>query len=550
MAAALPLRSPAPSPVQRARTVPVFALAFATVLAALSLIPYLLAYLWTPAGHHFAGFFFIADDATTYLAKMRQGADGAWLWTDPYTSEPHGGVFLFGFYLLFGHLSALLHLPLIAGYHLARVSGAYALVIAADRLCRRLLEPALRRLAVALIVLGSGLGFLVQAAGNPSILGVPLQALDLHLPELSGWYSILAIPHFTWATALIVAAFLGLLSIEEAPRLRPIALTSLALVALTAIHPQMIPVLGVIWAGYRGLAFAWGRRLSWTSVAAQSLPFVATLPLLGYSAGILYRDPVIALWASQWRHQAPDPISLALSLAPLLLLSATATAVAWRRRDRALALAMVWPPLVFLLLYLPNIANIQRRLLDALYVPLGILAAVGIHQITRRLAAGWARRARAGLVAACCVSSLIVLAISLRFASGAFSEAYVNDDAWQAMAWLSAHHEPGDRALSAPASGLLLPAWSGVQVYVGHYSETLAYFHKIRTVDQVLQPGPAAAAALPDFLHANGITLIYWGPDEARTGFQPGNQPYLAAIYRDASVAIYRVIPMGNVAHS
>jgi len=97
-----------------------FPLLVGAAIASLSLLPYLLAYTMTPPGHHFAGFFFIADDATTYLAKMQQGAGGAWAWNDPYTSEPHGGVFLFGFYLLFGHLSALLHLPLIATYHPSR----------------------------------------------------------------------------------------------------------------------------------------------------------------------------------------------------------------------------------------------------------------------------------------------------------------------------------------------------------------------------------------------------------------------------------------------
>ena len=98
MAAALPLARTAPAPAPRPRRLR-FALVFTVVIAAVSLLPYLLAYLWTPPGHHFAGFFFIADDATTYLAKMREGADGSWLWNDPYTSEPHGGVFLFGFFL-------------------------------------------------------------------------------------------------------------------------------------------------------------------------------------------------------------------------------------------------------------------------------------------------------------------------------------------------------------------------------------------------------------------------------------------------------------------
>jgi hypothetical protein len=539
MAAALPLTQPAPAPAPRARRIR-FALIFATAIAALSLLPYLLAYLWAPAGHHFAGFFFIADDATTYLAKMRQGADGSWLWNDPYTSEPHGGVFLFGFYLLFGHLAALLHLPLIATYHLARITGAIALVLAVERLCRRLLPPQQRNLGLVLVVLGSGAGFLAQAAGNPAILGSRVEALDLHLPELSGWYSILAIPHFAWATALIVIALLGLLRIMEAPGWRPLALTSLSLIALTAIHPQMIPVLAVIWVAYRALLLLWRQRPSWRALAAEAAAFATTLPLLAYNAWILFRDPTIAEWARQWRHQAPGPVSLALSLGLPLLAAIVGMVVAWRRRDQGLALLLVWPPLVAVLLYLPNVANIQRRLLDALFVPIGILAAVGLGSLTGRLRRARARRIQAVLVTVCCLSSAIVLAIALRFASGAFPEAYINDDAWQAMQWLSAHHQAGDRALSAPAAGQLLPAWAGVPVYVGHYSETLDYFQKIRNVSAILSPDEPDGA-LQNFLGANRLTLLYWGPDEAATGFHPDDHAYLHPVYRHGAVAIYRV---------
>ncbi len=491
-------------------------------------------------GHHFAGFFFIADDATTYLAKMRQGADGAWLWNDPYTSEPHAGVFLFSFYLLFGHLAALLHLPLIATYHVARISGAIALVLAADQLCRRLLQRELRRLALVLVVLASGAGFLAQALGNPSLFGSRVEALDLHLPEISGWYSILAIPHFTWATALIIVALLGMLQIADAPAWRPLAVASAALIALTAIHPQMIPVLGVIWVAYQGVLLAWGERPSIRSIAAQLLPFLATIPLLAYNAWILFRDPTIAEWARQWRHQAPGPVSLVVSLGLPLLAATLGMVVAWRRRDRGLALIFTWPPLVLALLYLPNIANIQRRLLDALYVPVGILAALGIRTLTSRLRRARARRIEAILVTGCCLSSLIVLAIALRFASGAFAEAYVGDDSWQTMQWLSSHHQPGDRALSSPGAGQLLPAWAGVSVYVGHYSETLDYFQKIRNVSEVLKPD-APEATVRAFLHDNAITMLYWGPDETLTGFQPASQSYLEPIHQEGAVTIYRV---------
>jgi len=250
----------------------------ATAVAAISLLPYLLAYANTPPGHHFAGFFFIADDATTYLAKMQQGAGGAWAWNDPYTSEPHGGVFLFGFYLLFGHLSALLHLPLIATYHLARVSGAFALVLSVDRLGRRLLAPSMRGLALTLVVLASGLGFIAQMLGNPAVMGHQLEALDLHLPELSGFYSILAIPHFAWATALIVASLIGLLRLSDSPTWRTILVTGGLMTALTAIHPQMIPVIFLIWVAYRGVLFAWGERPGLRLIITELAAFAMTAP--------------------------------------------------------------------------------------------------------------------------------------------------------------------------------------------------------------------------------------------------------------------------------
>jgi hypothetical protein len=506
-------------------------------------LPYLLAYATTPPGHHFAGFFFIADDATTYLAKMRQGAAGAWTWNDPYTAEPHGGVFLFGFYLFFGHLSALLHLPLIATYHLAGISGAFALVLSVERLARRVLDPPFRRLALVLVVLGSGLGFLAQMLGDPSLLGHPVEALDLHLPELSGFYSILAIPHFAWATALIVLSLLGLLRLMDTPRWQTVVGTGALMTVLTAIHPQMIPVIFLVWLAYQVVLFAWGGRPGLRAIGAQLAAFALTLPLLAYNAWILYRDPTIAEWARQWRHQAPGPLSLGLSLGLPLLAATAGIIAAWRRRDRRLALLMVWPPLVILLLYAPNLANIQRRLLDALYVPIGLLAAVGLRALLGRMRGVNGRRLERMLLPAFCFSSAIVLAIALRFASGAFPEAYIQNDAWQAMQWLEIHHDPGDRVLSSPQAGLLLPAWSGTPVYVGHYSETLDYFGKIANVGRILEPG-VTDSDLRSFLNSNRLTLLYWGPDEARaTTFKPAAHSYLRQIYHGGAVTIYRVVP-------
>jgi len=514
--------------------------AFALVLGILSLLPYLLASVWSPPGRHFTGFFFIADDAATYLAKMREGADGSWLWSDPYTSEPHQGVFLFGFYLLFGHLAALTHVPLIAMYHLARLSGGAALILGVDRLAHRLLPPAARRTALVLVVLGSGLGFVAQMFNDPTVAGQKVEALDLHLPELSGWYSMLAIPHFTWAAALIAFALLGLLRLRDAPSLPMLAATALTLTLLTAIHPQMLPVLGLVWAGHHLLRLYWGIRPRMRSLLAEAGAFIVPTPLLAYNTWVLFRDPTIAQWGSQWRHQAPGVLSLALSLGVTLILAVIGMRAAWRRRDGDLALLLVWPPVVLALLYLPNVANIQRRLLDALYLPIGILAAVGIKELGRGTARLRAARRERLLIAGCCLSSVLVFVIALRFAGGALPEAYISADEAQALSWLSEHHAATDRVLSSPQTGLLIPAWTGVPVYVGHYSETLDYFKKIHRVEQVLAAG-VPPVTVQAFFAANGITLLYWGPEEKRSLSMPVDPDGLIRVYEAGAVAIYQV---------
>ena len=118
------------------------AIAWGTVLFVVSLLPYVVAYLTAPSGKVFNGFFFVGDDATTYIAKMREGAEGAWGWTDSYISLPIGQpVLIHTFYIVLGKLAEPLHLSLYALYHLARFGGAVALVFATRRLAQRCLPP-------------------------------------------------------------------------------------------------------------------------------------------------------------------------------------------------------------------------------------------------------------------------------------------------------------------------------------------------------------------------------------------------------------------------
>ncbi|MBN1562910.1 MAG: hypothetical protein JXA10_03680, partial [Anaerolineae bacterium] len=62
---------------------------FAGIVMLLTTLPYVIGWLAQNDTWEFGGFLFGADDGYSYLAKMRLGTRGDWLFTIRYTHEPH-----------------------------------------------------------------------------------------------------------------------------------------------------------------------------------------------------------------------------------------------------------------------------------------------------------------------------------------------------------------------------------------------------------------------------------------------------------------------------
>jgi len=179
-------------------------LLWSTLIVGLTCLPYLYAYLVAPDDMQFTGLLSNPMDGNSYLAKMRQGAQGSWLFHLPYTSEDHDGAFIFTYYLFLGRFSALLGLPLILTYHLARVVNSLILLFVAYCFLSLInLDQKSRRATFLLIGFSSGLGW----------LAVPFDvfAPDLWVPEAITFYSIFANPHFPLAVALMLLTFIFVL---------------------------------------------------------------------------------------------------------------------------------------------------------------------------------------------------------------------------------------------------------------------------------------------------------------------------------------------------
>ena len=474
-------------------------------LAIITAIPYAYAYAMQPHGQVFMGFFFLGDDANTYLAKMRQGWEGAWAWQNRYTTETSPPAYLFMFWILLGHLAAILHLPLTAVFHLARVGAAFGLMGAAWLFVSHFIEDrSARRFAFFFIAVGLGLGLVIQALGHPVVFGNQTDTLDLRMPELTAFYSVLALPHFAWSGVFAGVGVVLTLKAIQRGSFGLAALAGAAWLGQASIHPQMPILMG----GATAVALLL-RPASPRGWAAAALAFAIPAPYILYSYLAFVGNPEVQRWTFHSKNALPpEGVSLFFALAPQLLLALTGIPAALRRRSREEVFLVAWLVLLAAILYLPNPAgDLRRRFLDAIYLPLGVLAARGMYEvIVPRLRSLRARRlVPFTYVALASVgSAFLVLAPLLFVASPMYS---VSQAEYDGLVWLG--NQPAGIVLSMPGVGLYVPAYSPDTDYVGHYDETFDYNNKTQHAYDLL----TGRADLLDFVHVDHIRYVIWTSD-------------------------------------
>lgn len=474
-------------------------------LAVVTAVPYLYAYAVQPPGHVFMGFFFLGDDANTYLAKMRQGWEGAWAWQNRYTTEPSPAAYLFLFWIFLGHVAALLHLPLIAVFHLARVAAAFALMGAAWFFIGHFIEDrSARRFAFFFCAVGLGMGYVIQALGQPVIFGHQTDTLDWRMPELSAFYSVLALPHFAWSGVFAALGVGFTLKAIQGGSLRLAVIGGAAWLGQASIHPQMPILMGGAVA--IALLLRPAPKRGWVAAA---LAFAIPAPYILYSYFAFIGNPEVQRWTFHSKNALPpESISFFFAIAPQLLLALTGVPGALRRRTREDLFLLAWLVLIAAILYLPNPAgDLRRRFLDGLYLPLVVLGARGMYElILPRL-----RSARAHALIpfsyvsfAAIGSAFLVLAPLAVATQGQYT---VTTAEYQGLNWLG--NEPQGRVLSMPGVGLFVPAYSADTVYVGHYDETFDYASKTQIALKVL----TGKADLQQFIQDNHIRYVVWTAD-------------------------------------
>ncbi len=197
---------------------------FALFILTLTTIPYGAGLAAQTDQARFGGFMFGVEDGNSYLAKMRQGANGEWLYSLAYTPGPTQGALFFLPYLVGGKLAALIVPPthpehtvmLLIVFQAARLVFGFGLILVCYRFVAEFVKARrLRWFAILLVCLGGGFGWLLVLIGRAQEPNVPI---DFILPEGYSFYVLYGLPHLALARIGLLMGLLQTMRALETPK--------------------------------------------------------------------------------------------------------------------------------------------------------------------------------------------------------------------------------------------------------------------------------------------------------------------------------------------
>ncbi len=537
-----------------------WAAAFSAAVMLLTLLPYGAGFAASDTQWQFSGFVFGVEDGHSYIAKMQQGAEGAWLYRLAYSAEPQRGALVFAYYLVLGKLASGPegHLQLVILFHLARLASGFVLLLVSYRFLALFLpEARQRRAGLVLLGLGGGLGWALALVGRDQWLGsLPL---DFYSPESFTFLALYGLPHVSAAGACLLGGlilYLTSLSVPPAPHGHPepaqpggrrTVLAGVLWLLLGLIQPlYLLVAYTVVGAHVALLALTRRGSAALRALQAGATVVIISLPLALYTAVTFTADPILRQWTAQNLIPSPHPLHYLAAYGLLLAPAALGLRRLYGQEPVKAMFLAGWVLLLPFLVYAPF--NLNRRLAEGFYPALAAMAAAGLagreRTPTREVQPGRPGRwSWAVLVIGLSLpTSFLLIAGGLLEVSQPGEPLFVPQTAVEAYRWLEANAAPGAVVLSAYRTGNEAPAYAPITSYIGHGPETVFLSEKLPQVDWFYQ-GPAEGERL-EFLLAHHVRYVLYGPREAALGeLVPEDARYLVRRFTNELYTVYEVLP-------
>lgn len=477
-------------------------------------------------------------DYNFYLSRIQQGMEGRWTVVERYTSEPHNGSFIHGFYLLLGRIGRQAGVPLgreADVYHVARVVLGIALLVAVAAYCRGAMgsRGPWGIVAFLLAVTASSLPKLVEVNGSMRFGGY------------MAWWSVMDslqritfIPHILAGQTLII-----FLITQYENKKHTVFLGMLAFVLGMIFPPGLMFVTGVL--GVLGILR--GFRWQWFAVilmGSAALVYLALMTSFYPWKRLVEVDIIRPLPFDYWEYVKAIGLIGPIGLIGLIC-------ALWKR-DKifypAVAWVMAWIGFLVAFRFVPQQSPLRFSEMVP-YIPLAVLSAYALKKMGELrglrvlgggiavvlVASGFFHMYSSFLWQKDFIDHKIRATLPL-VPTGSFVM-YPLKDFISAMGYIWEVTRGEGVILSETTAGNYIPAQIGNTVYVGH-DNTVAFEEKKLLVKQFF-----AGKMSEEWLKVTHVSYIFFGPQEREdaggknlTTFYP----FLTEVYKNTYVTIYK----------
>jgi hypothetical protein len=477
------------------------------LVTALRMVPLLsLRFAAPPPGRSFLGISYLPVDFLQYAAFSRQVvADGAFLFANPFTTEPQSPRFLLLFHWAVGLAGRITGLPVIDVFEWSRVPLIFGFFATLWWFLRPILPDPRDRLAAAVLA-----GFAGGLESFVSPLASAWLPNDFYLRfradtwMLNGWSVSASFYNPLWTAGLTLALLVlrPLLFSPERSR-RALATSGAAFALLFFVHPYTAIGVGAIAATSPLLTRLARERLDRRRQLVNAAVLGSALVVIGGISLWQLQDPVYrrstgGVFGPQNVSALWYPLTLGL-LGALAALGARRWVVA---RHPARAPIFGWIAAVALLHWLPFLNGYKFVFL--LPLPVCILAAPVAREWLGQLRAAAAWRRGPALIAGVALfgGALVQTVAAVRSTQTVGS---VPSDLMGMVRLLE--RQPVGNALVPAGLGNILPAFTSHRVWAGHPFLTPNYFARAALLERFASD-PAAAQQLGDTLRTQRIRYL------------------------------------------
>ena len=396
-------------------------------------------------------------DGQSYLAKMKEGWNGEWLFRLPYSPNPGVGQPIFLFYIFLGFLSKGLNIPIDIFFHLARVAAALFLAWTLYRLAQKSLGRKGLLWGMLFMLFGSGMGWLLLFFWKE----VPV---DFFVAEMYPFLSSYTNPHFPLGLGLLIWILIKSVDYEN--------LKDAWIIFLLGIVLSIVLPFGIV-----NVLCNYGVYFIWSMLEKERRAIAPILALLSggglyllYQFIIIRTDPALSLWDKQNITSAPNLLNLVMGLAPLILV------LTWGMKSFIKAqlssyqkILLIWIVCGLILTFIPF--NLQRRFLTGLYIPVAILTVfvvdkANLQRFKKKIVFNF-------ILMLSVISNLLLLVMGFSAITQKNNTMFLSVREYRSLNWLKEHSDKEDIILASPELSLFIPNIAERRVVYGHPFETI-----------------------------------------------------------------------------